>query len=383
MKYVFVSYVPLTEHIAQSFYLDDLSREGIDVRYWDLSALFFPGIPFTNLVERPYIEKITGFSALRDRIAAHEGQRSLVYVLQVTYELKTMRLFRMFSRTSVPVWFFARGCLPSARRTGGEFLRKLLSPAALCKHLQRLVFRLVSRACRLPRFDTVLYAGSAARPSYPVPSALVPINSFDFDRAAAVRVVSPSLPAGTGRFAVFLDDNIVHDSDFAVIGVSHIDPAPYYNALNAFFLAIERAFRLTVVIAAHPKSTYAANPFDGRRIEIGRTAELVRDAACCIAHYSTSCAYAVIFRKPVYFAFTDEIARMPYMPIIRAFAHELHMPLINMSARVQLQESFPSVDRSGYERFTYAYLTSPEAERETTLRIILRTLAARGGISRA
>jgi len=73
----------------------------------------------------------------------------------------------------------------------------------------------------------------------------------------------------------------------------------YYESLNSFFNSIEKEYKSEVVIAAHPSAIYKQNPFGGRKLYWGNTAELVRDARMVCMHTSNAFSYVVLYNKPV------------------------------------------------------------------------------------
>jgi hypothetical protein len=84
-------------------------------------------------------------------------------------------------------------------------------------------------------------------------------------------------------------------------------PTDYYNALNNFFLDIERIYKTKVIIALHPKS-----PSNKRIKELGerfsyynKTLELVKNSKFIINFASTSISYALLFKKPIFFIYTE------------------------------------------------------------------------------
>jgi len=85
--------------------------------------------------------------------------------------------------------------------------------------------------------------------------------------------------------------------------------AIWYPALAKFFDRLEAGTGVSVEIAGHYKSTHPpiAACFGNRAVHYGRTLELVRDCEFVITLCSTAVSYAVVFRKPVIFIYSDEI----------------------------------------------------------------------------
>jgi hypothetical protein len=83
----------------------------------------------------------------------------------------------------------------------------------------------------------------------------------------------------------------------------------WYYKLNKFFDKIEELFKLKVVIALHPKSEVTKLnkcTFNGRRLFIGKTQDLIKYCKFAITVGSTAVSYAVIWKKPVLYIFSKE-----------------------------------------------------------------------------
>jgi hypothetical protein len=73
----------------------------------------------------------------------------------------------------------------------------------------------------------------------------------------------------------------------------------FYKSLNSYFHDLEKKFSCSVVIAAHPSSNYAFNPFDGRKIIYNQTCRLIKDCLKACMHTSNSISYVILYDKPV------------------------------------------------------------------------------------
>lgn len=81
----------------------------------------------------------------------------------------------------------------------------------------------------------------------------------------------------------------------------------YYN-LNKFFDKLEELFKLKIVIALHPKSEITKinkTTFNRRRLFLGKTQDLIKYCKFAITMGSTAVSYAVIYKKPVLYIYSD------------------------------------------------------------------------------
>ena len=112
--------------------------------------------------------------------------------------------------------------------------------------------------------------------------------------------------------------------------------ADYYNSLNNFFLDIERVYKIKIVIALHPKS-----PRNKRLKKLGerfgyynKTIELVKNSKFIINFASTGISYALLFKKPIFFIYTEaQKKKTPEYVKLTKFLHSLvGGKLINIDA---------------------------------------------------
>tara|TARA_A100001035_G_scaffold279397_1_gene280677 strand:+ start:881 stop:2059 length:1179 start_codon:yes stop_codon:yes gene_type:complete len=113
------------------------------------------------------------------------------------------------------------------------------------------------------------------------------------------------------KYIVFLDENIINHTDFSILNAKVEDEELYYVELRNFFKFIENNFKLSVVVAAHPRSdiSYTKKMLPDYKVLINQTAGLVKFSEGCIAHASTSINFAVIFKKPILFLTSYRMAR--------------------------------------------------------------------------
>jgi len=113
------------------------------------------------------------------------------------------------------------------------------------------------------------------------------------------------------KFAVLLDapGSAFTDDDAQLGRTPPSTAAIWYPALAKFFDRLEADTGVSVKIAGHYKSTHPpiAACFGNRAVHYGRTLELVRDCEFVITCDSTAVSYAIVFRKPVIFIYSDEI----------------------------------------------------------------------------
>lgn len=369
-KIIFVCYLPLSAVYEKNLYIAQLQSEGMSVEYWDISKAFFRHIAFPNVIDRPYVRRFETLEAVDSAIIKEDA--STLYIMIITFDAMTLGLYRMFTRHKSRLGYFERGMLPSPSAVCGIAgkIRRVFSlrGGMLARIAVSKALRLLKKAGYIKDFDVVFAAGAKAASIHCSTSALVKINYFDYDNYLALG--DGTAPVVPGRYAVFLDDNLIHDPDFKIVKSKTLEAERYYGLMNLYFERLEKKYNLAVVIAAHPKSDYRVNPFGGRKIFNNLTNELSKDCVFAITHFSTSVTYPILYKKPVIFAYADEMKAFPYFAYIEAFAKALGRETANITEQ-PVQDVQP-VDEPLYGDYRYEYLTSPETEHQVSSDIVVR-----------
>lgn len=376
-KVIYVSIMQLTERVARDWYVDHLVDQGIPVEFWDVREVFFGPQEEEGAISRPYLRRIRDIRELARRLRA-DAMKDAAYVMLISYTGNFTRVYRLLSGLGRNMMMINWGVLPT---NPAPAWRKLLmrwsSPGWLLRTAYFIGKSTAFRRLGLVNpFDVLFAAGRVAIASRGDARRVVPINSVDYDHY--VRVAQEPEQIVADPFAVFLDINLPFQSDLALSGLRAIDPENYFRSMNQFFGRLEAAWGVPIVIAAHPKSSYRSERFEGRRTVHGVTAELVRDAAFVISHTSTAMSYAVLNLKPLLFVYTRDM-QLAYkdnlMQEMANYARYLDALMLNADATEPILSLAP-VDRNRYERYKYDFLTSPESEHTTTRDIFMREICA-------
>lgn len=240
------------------------------------------------------------------------GDEGLLGVLKLAFRMRGVR--RVLPQTgSIPplrrpskgpasrFWALLRlGCRPSAERIADSLSIRLIR--------------------RFAAPSVVVAAGDAGLPAS-AKCDVIRAHNLDYD----LFLTSRQAPgAGSVPFAVFIDQDVCFHQDFVQMGVAPpATPQKYYPAITSFMTWVSRHSGVPVIVAAHPRTGARRDResrFGSFQVESGRTAELVRDASLVICHHSTALQLAVLFRKPILFVTTDELAHSPIGPYLEVLA---------------------------------------------------------------
>lgn len=378
--------MPLTNKFVKDFYFNELEANNISVEYWDISALFFKEFSLPDQCNKKYSTKVLSYSELKNLIVKQDKSRCL-FVPQVSFELRVFRLFLLLSRNKCKLGFFARGALPSLslikEKQNFSYLR------VLHKFYSFTGYTIIYLLKRFKIISTYEYLFNAGEDGYTaigygckiekIYGNIININSIDFDSyLEEENAINQNLL--NEHYGVFLDEYLPYHPDFKMFNKKTIHPKKYFKSLNCFFDSLEQYYNLKIIIAAHPKSDYKSNPFNGRLVLKYKTNELVKYSDFVITHMSTSISFAILYKKPIIFLVTDEYMKINDSTLYnytKVFAQETGSQIINADNFILEGLRLNEVNMHKYDKYKYRYLTSKETEKKLSCQIIVETLCLR------
>ncbi len=379
-KVIYVAVVRLTDKMAADWHIDYLIEKGVPVEYWDIVSLVREEHAERGARNPQWLRVLRSFAELEGLLRLSANRQAL-YVMLMSYGGRMTRIFRLLSKHDCRMVNFAAGALPhDPLYKWRKIAAWLATPDRLAKEIASRLKGSALRRLRLVRpFAITFAAGNLALAGSSYAAKVVPINFFDYDSYMKARAAGGRRIV-TGRYVVFLDSNLPYHSDLAFVGYQRIDPAGYYRSLNRFFGLLERAYRVSVVIAAHPRADYDSTTFEGREIHRLVTAELVRDAEFVLTHTSTAMSFAVLSAKPLIFIYTNGMAvayERSYIRGMRCYADCLDAPVYNVDEISDARQIFVRpANLTCYERYKYDFLTSRQSESTPTQEIVWREIHA-------
>lgn len=217
---------------------------------------------------------------------------------------------------------------------------------------------------REPPADLAVLTGGASLKEPRVQRTVNRIWAHTFDYDVYLNNGHQELELGE-RYAVFLDEDMAFHLDYDHSGIKPpTTPDRYYPVMNRFFERFERANGMRVIVAAHPRSQYELRPevWSGRTLIRNKTAQLVRDADCVLGHSSTSLSFAVLWRKPILFLSSNDLAHSYLGPHIALRSSLLQRPLVNVDecpAVLPDPDALLVVDEDVYSRYVSEFIKFP------------------------
>ena len=293
---------------------------------------------------------------------------------------QNLAVFRAISRSGKPYLMLFTNAFPGWNKYRGEtgvFWKRtahVLARAFEIDWVNTTIARLAPARLGVRQADFVVRGGRKSA----LPHALigpktrvVHAHTMDYERFRAL----PRADAKS-RFAVFIDEYIPFEIDHALLGTKpEMPPEAYHAALSALFDRIERELGLEVAIAANPRADYSDKPyaFGGREPIKHATARLVNESALVIAHRSTAIGLAVMARKPLIIAATQEIYRhSAHRPVFDAICAALGKPItwFDTADRADLTRVL-DVDQQAYDRYMTDFVKLPGAPDQPYWQIVL------------
>ena len=328
-----------------------------------MTRLYFPSFCKEVSFEGIKIHYIGSFSELERVIAGFS--KDTLFVSRLTFTDIVVRLFRLFKKYNCQLVALTRGAFPAMPITD-KIINKLRQPSQYFSYLKKVGTILLKKVGYVQKYKYVFNCGTSLCNiglgwQYDVAQAkIIGVNTCDFERIRDTEEVPFAY-----KYIVFLDEYLPFHPDFKMFGEATIGEDIYYKQLNTFLKKIEAACQLPVVIAAHPKAELyrTHNYYEGREVLFGKTAELVKNSVCVLAHCSTSIGYAIATEKPLVFLnallYKQNIHRI-YQYI--NFLGEYLNTKVFLLDDTEADFSIPVVDKGRYEEYKYNFLTNKETE---------------------
>jgi len=203
-------------------------------------------------------------------------------------------------------------------------------------------------------------------------------HSHDYSNNLLHKLKSPAFFLPQKKTAVLLDSaGPMYGSDSVHTGRRVcFTTNVWYPALTRWFDWIEAETDVRVVIAGHYKSTHPAIApcFGNRPVHYGKTRELVWNSEFVITRASTAISYAVMFKKPVMFIYSNQLKEDRLaMRDIRGMAAMLGNEPVNIDEPPIDIGGLLKVDEVRYRNYEKACLTSSGSQRPN-VQIILEDI---------
>lgn len=385
-KIIFIYNLPISNKIIEDFYFNEFLKEGFIIEYWDVSQIFPQKLLNQEKLDLDYLIKFDSIRDFEIEVLKQVKEETLFNPLISYHNITTLSLLRILTKQKCITSFIARGALPGPKPELINYI-KLISKNNFFTILNKTISFLINKILYVLKklsfvrhYDYVFCSGKNGIFTTGVGSSIdelnskiVQINSPDYDKF----IENKSAPKINHKYCVFLDEYLPFHPDWSLLNFKTVDPDEYYNTMNSFFNMIEKKNGIKIIIAAHPKSEYQINPFEGRQIFKNRTNELVKNSQFTMAHMSTSISYSILHKKKVFLLITDAYKKIYKNTAYRTsqyFSSALGERLINCNDYSCQDISDTNFDQNLYLKFKYDYLTSKDSESSKSIDLIVSFL---------
>jgi hypothetical protein len=369
-KIIYFIESPFNKRDYERFGVETFIRDGFEVCVWDFTPFLHPQVDSSVIPPDPIEYKnYMRFNSKRDAITAISTEQEDCFVVSlIPYHIGTLSIFRQISKNKIQYCVLITGSIPnpySNKSKESFFIRiKRLTPWKLINHF---FIKIPLLLFGVSPVTFALAGGARSSTNMPLINSdtdVLWIHTLDYD----IYLDDKESVQGGTKTAVFLDAYLPFHPDFIHAGIDPpVTPDEYYPFLCKFFSRVEEELDLKVVIAAHPRSHYDNLPdfFQGRKVIIGKTIELVKKSKLVILHHSTAINFSVLYKKPMIFATLDELEKTIHGGYISNFASYFSkMPInIGRSSDIDLEREL-YVYEEGYARYKHDFI-KPEGTEET------------------
>lgn len=363
--------------------MDEVEKAGIDMEYWDITALFFKkdfgqedSSSLTNT------KKFESYEELEQAMLQLQSLDDKLFISIMTFEGRVTRLHKLFTKYNCPLAVFGRNMFPLPKqRISWPFLMEKLNFVKVGNYLKtRRIVRAKSKGLIKP-YDIVFLGGQKGWQGIGVinesdiaKSEIIKINSNDYDNALSLK---GSLPIINKDYILFLDEYLPLHPDTLLFKIKNVPADQYYPQLNEYFDLVEKQFGMPIVVAAHPKAVrYKSEDFfNGRKVIFDKTSELTEHAHFVLVHDSTSINYPIAFGKKLHFITSSNIYN---------YINRVHRNVVNFASflgcnwqwfdkggSVDLIAKIPEQD---YQNYKFDFQTSAETENKLSKDIFIEFL---------
>jgi acetyltransferase-like isoleucine patch superfamily enzyme len=378
---------PFTKRDFGRWGIEGLSRD-FDVRVLDCTEWLMPkalAARGETALDLPVVRRVGSLGALKRELRDMRGGIALDGVGQ--FSPSAILLFDALKSNGVDllVWDSGACPMPVQGGNGSSLVSKVVKAIRfrhIHLHLTGMINRVLLRCLPDQTPDFALVSGTSwrANPRFSGAKVKIDAHSMDYERYLELR---REAEFRAGDYAVYLDEDIAGHVDNAETGLqAPASSSAFFPALTGFFAGFESASGMPVVIAGYPTEWAArSSRFGGREVIQGKTAELIRGARIVFAHASTAIHYAVLWRRPLVFLTSPELAASWYQPWIDAPRTLLNAPLVDVSGGTGFDRlaEWLRPDEDSYRVFEETFIRSSGAPDASVWEIIGRRLGDSGG----
>jgi len=382
-KVIYIRYIPLTKKVYNDFYMEEVEKAGIDMEYWDITALFFKkNVGQEDSSSLTNTRKFKTYQELEEALIRLKSLEDTLFISIMTFEGRVSKLYKLFTKYNCNLAVFGRNMFPLLKQklSWKVFLEKLTIVKIKNYLNTNKIIKEKARGLIKP-YDIMFLGGKKGWQGIGVidesevaKAKVIKVNSDDYDNTLSLK---GSVPLISIEYILFLDEYLPLHPDTLLFKIRNVSAEQYYPQLNEYFDLVEKQFSMPIVIAAHPKAARYKNEdfFNGRKVVFDRASELTEHANFVLAHDSTSINYPIAFSKKLHFITSSNIYKHINM---------VHRNVINFAGflgcnwqwfdKEETINLIAEVPKKEYQRYKFDFQTSAETENKLSKDIFIEFL---------
>lgn len=352
---VLIDHELFTKRRKTIFMIDKLLNSGYNVEVWDISQIVYPERFYPDEQKENYVRKINSLFDLRHLIKGIDVS-NVVFIVECFYNWENRKIFKTLSENNCYIIKLDLYANTTLKESFFDKLSRIRSEKILeffQKRIKVIGLKIYKKIFNLKNFDRIISSSD-------IVYRTDKINHPDYESYINELGAKPLV---SGNYIVFCDIFFPVHPELLPLFKKQPKQSEYINTLNNFFSFLEEKYKMPVVIAAHPKSDYSGNEFEGRSIIKYSTANLVINSNMVLQHFSNSVSYCVLADKPILFFITKDMLELKqsikYMELL---SKTLGKKIINIDDSISRDLDISRISQSKRVKYIYSYLTSTETE---------------------
>lgn len=354
-KIIVVGLLPLNEAYKKRLFMYEFEKNKIEYEYWSLYYIFYKNEPviYNRIIqknEKIFKTKIELLNEI-DKISIDS-----IFVKEGGIEKEIIDFYLKVFQKKIKIIFLKWGCTPQidGKDLLKKRLKKLLNIKKVILHIRFLLK--CQKLNWLSKYNEknikILYAGIKFKDGILKNKKIekIAVMSEELENYLKINDIEKE-----ENQIVFLDQDLPNHPDFDILGEKKINSKKYYKQLNNFFDYIEKIFSAKIIIAAHPKSNYSLETFNGRKIVKNQTATEIKKSKLILASYSTTIGLGTIENKAIILIENNDFSEFMKSKV-KKIAEVLDIIIINMDVFAYKNIPKLRINKEKYQKYYNEYL---------------------------
>lgn len=359
-----VSHDPLIERIKKGFVIDDLVKNGFNVKYLDLSQFYFPYIDAPYSLNEDYVIKLNNEKEITSYLATIDFNSTIV-ILEAFPSWRSRKIHKFLSDRKADMVRIK--IYPNNVLVKESLLRKV-------KHIG------VKNLLPLLGYKIYQKINNINPPKYTLSSNCIsgfttPINHPDYEEF----IESKDRLREAKDYIVFIDECFPSHPEIKYWKGKDLDSIKdaYRQSLVQLFDYLKEKLSKEVVVCAHPKSDYKGDEFGQHKIVKGKTSDIIGQSALVLMHISTASSFAILYNKPIVLLSSEEYREniKSALDYQKSFSKILGLDIVDIDKwRPERMSDIKSLDEVKRQEYINKFLSPKETAEKSNSEIIVNFL---------